>query len=449
MVDKTRSLNSYVFKILLVAAAVFFLCFSGAVSVSAAAKLVLLKNEKTYTSYDLTGNGKKDKLRYSAKLGRIYVNGKAQKLFAGVSDPGRVRVFYYSLNRSNTFILVEYAKSTATKISNGYRYSGGKFKKACEPMGAYTSCRIGRLSGNNLILYTSPSSGAATLSFTGISGKPFEYEETYKINTTKHTVVRASNYAKIRSAKSYYFITNKSIKLSSSGKTLNTSGPTLEYGQKVSLGRVFFSYSGNDAKSGTKIYELKFGGKTGWMKETSGRKFSKNDPFAGKRFDFFKDVVAAEFFHNTSPDTAFDNFMKKTGATKHYFSEDDSYEWTGNNFVVERISDVEEGMETRFALNNKGNKLISCAGIEIGMTADEAARIYEATLRKCYASSDKKQTFTKRMYEGGHVYYFVYKTGDMNKDGSTLEDCVTMNVTNNIITSFYYCQTYSYEVDVD
>ena len=185
------------------------------------------------------------------------------------------------------------------------------------------------------------------------------------------------------------------------------------------------------------------------MKETSGREFSKNDPFAGKRFDFFKDVVAAEFFHNTSPDTAFDNFMKKTGATKHYFSEDDRYEWTGNNFVVERISDVEEGMETRFALNNKGNKLISCAGIEIGMTADEAARIYEATLRKCYASSDKKQTFTKRTYEGGHVYYFVYKTGDMNKDGSTLEDCVTMNVTNNIITSFYYCQTYSYEVDVD
>lgn len=446
--DKTRSLNSYVFKILLVAAAVFFLCFSGAVSVSAAAKLVLLKNEKTYTSYDVTGNGKKDKLRYSAKLGRIYVNGKAQKLFAGVTDPGRVRVFYYSLNRSNTFILVEYAKSTATKISNGYRYSGGKFKKACEPMGAYTSCRIGRLSGNNLILYTSPSSGAATLSFTGISGKPFEYEETYKINTTKHTVVRASNYAKIRSAKSYYFITNKSIKLSSSGKTLNTSGPTLEYGQKVSLGRVFFSYTGNDAKSGTKIYELKFGGKIGWMKETSGRKFSKNDPFAGKRFDFFNDVVA-EFFRDTSSHTAFNNFVKKTGATKHYFSENDSYEWRGNNFVVNRNCDVEEGMETRFYLNNTGNKLISCAGIEIGMTADEAARIYEATLRKCYASSDYKQTFSKRTYENKHVYYFVYKRGDLQKDGLSWEDCVTMNTTNGIITSFNYCHIYSYEVDVD
>ena len=452
MLDKTRSVNSYLFKLLLVAAAVFFLCFSGAVSVSAAAKLVLLKNEKTYTSYDVTGNGKKDKLRYSAKLGRIYVNGKAQKLFAGVTDPGRVRVFYYSLNRSNTFILVEYAKSTATKISNGYRYSGGKFKKACEPMGAYTSCRIGRLSGNNLILYTSPSSGAATLSFTGISGKPFEYEETYKINTTKHTVVRASNYAKLRSAKSYYFITKKSIKLSSSGKTLNTSGPTLEYGQKVSLGRVFFSYTGVDAKSGTKIYELKFGGKTGWMKETSGRKFSKNDPVAGKRFDFFKDVVAAEFFHNTSPNTAFENFVKKTGATKHYNNIDyvqGAFEWKGENFVAQNEGDFDECSSTLYTLNNKGNMQISCAGIEIGMKTDEAARIYEATLRKCYSSSDIKQTFSKNTYENNQVIYLNYKRGDLQKDGCSWEDCVTMNTKNGIITSFYYSQTYYFEEDFD
>ncbi len=448
--DRIRPKSSFVFRFFLAAAAALFICLFSSVTAQAAARLVLLKNEKTYTSYDVTGNGAKDKVRYSAKLGRIYVNGKAQKLFTGVSDPARVRVFYYSLNRSNTFILVEYAKSAAVKISSGYRYSGGRFKKACEPMGAYTSCRIGRLSGNNLILYTSPSSGAATLSFTGISGKPFEYEETYKINTTKHTVVRASNYAKLRSAKSYYYATNKNIKLSTSAKTLNTSGPTLEYGQKVSLGRVFFSYTGSDAKSGTKIYELKFAGKTGWMKETSGRKFVKTDPLASKRSDFYKDVAEADFFRSISVSAGLNRFIARTEAKEDPDAGEGIGEvYKGTNFTVTYYSDFFDPTEQKkFELENTGNKLVTCAGAAIGMTADEAAKAYEATLRKRHAEAGVKHSFSKDTLSDGVVLRFC--TGEITWDeegecyeGSVLEDELTLKIKNGVVSSYVYKQTIS------
>lgn len=384
---KKRS-RSFAFSryLLLVILSVLCLFFSGAVTVSAAAKLVPLKNGMTYTAYDVTADGVKDKLSYNAKTGKVSVNGKSQKLFAGVKDASRVRVFYYSLNKNNTFILVEYAKSKTVKSVSGFRYSGGRFKKASEPMGAYNSCSIGKLSGNNLVLYTGPSSGAVTLSFTGIAGKPFEYMETYKINTTKHMIVRGSNYGKIRSSKSYYYATNKMIRLSTSGKTFNTAGPVLEYGTKVTLKRVYFSYSGVDASKGSKIYELSFDGKTGWMKEAKARQFLKADPLASKRTDFFKEVVEAPLYGKKSVNEGFEDFVKKTGAQKSDEDLDDvAHVYTGSHFTVYRYYGAYDPIEEKnFGLINSGNKLISCAGVTIGMTESEAVKTYESVLRELH-----------------------------------------------------------------
>ena len=401
-----KEVKTALLKFLVSVSAAACILTAGAFPVSAAAaKLVLLKNGKTYTSYDVTGDGKKDKLSYNAAKGTVSVNGKSQKLFTGVSPASKVRVFYYSINRSNTFILTEYAKSSVCKVSNGYRYSGGRFKKACEPMGAFNSCRIGRLSGTNLILYTSPTSGAALKGFSNVSGKPFEYEETYKVNTTKHMIVRASNYGKLRAARTYYSGTNKTVKLSTKPKPVNTAGPALAYGQKVSLGRVFFDYTGTDAKTGHKVYEIKFDGKTGWLKDTSGVQLVKNDPLASKKQDFYKDALYASGY--SSLFKAVEAFAKKAGG-----SVSDDWEmltrWKGSGFTCTCYSRTYGPADDRVAeFKNTGNKLLSCCGVSIGMTADEAAKAFEKTARQCNKAETAPLSF-ERENDGSTVHLHFY-----------------------------------------
>ena len=398
-------LKLYVFSLLLLLS-----CVSPAYAASA--KLVTLKNGRIYASYDVTGDGIKDKLIYHAQKGTVTVNGKSQKLFAAVSNPDKVRVFYYSDGKRDEYILIEYAKSTAIKTCSGFRYSNGRFRKACEPMGGFSSCRIGRLSGSNLILYTSPSSGAATKSFTGIPGKPFEFEETYRIDSSRHIVERASNFGKIRNAKSYYYAAKKILTTSTKGSVINNNGPKLTYGAKVTLGRVRFNYTGTDASKGSRTFEMTFDGKTGWFKENAAAQFVKNDPWAGETVDILK------------MDMPFSDFMEMIGCEKQVHTVDEfnfKYStWSGNGIYYNPESlDFENGT-TRLYISNSGNKHVSCGGVKIGMDIDEAERIYKEyifdavppseSFNRSFSRTDENNICRLRFlnyYDIDELYYYV------------------------------------------
>ena len=416
---------------------IFMICFflGSTVTASASAKLVLLKNKKTTTSYDVTGDGKKDKLSYNAEKGTVIVNGKSQKLFSGVKTASKVRVFYYAVNTNNEFILVEYAKSNAIKTSSGFRYTGGRFKKASEPMGGFNSCRIGKLSGNNLILYTSPSSGAATISFTSVSGKPFEYEETYKVNTTKHMIVRASNYGKIRSVKYFYFNQRESRYTSTIPSPLNRIGPRLQPGQKVKLGRVYFRYSGTDASKGSKVYEMIFSGNKGWVPEGRSVNLVINNPV--KPQDFFKDVVYRRIYHPGDGDSheaflSFGNNLLGRSSGEHEFN--------GPNFKITETGDEDpfrpldlpfEDYRQIYKLENTGNQAVLCAGVEIGMTERAAKASYLKEIAQVYPEGVYS---VEEYYSVGGKKVFYASFGEEYVH----VNCIELELKNNSIVSYEY-----------
>ena len=104
-------------------------------------KLVLLKTGKTYTKYDVTGDGINDKvsLKYSAS-GRkntltIYVNGKkAGTVTANSFDEfkGKYEIYLCSVNTKAVFLSVRFESNTNDNqiLHRLYRYKKGKFKSA-------------------------------------------------------------------------------------------------------------------------------------------------------------------------------------------------------------------------------------------------------------------------------------------------------------------------------
>lgn len=104
-------------------------------------KLVSLKTGKTYTKYDVTGDGINDKvsLKYSAS-GRkntltIYVNGKkAGTVTANSFDEfkGKYEIYLCSVNTKAVFLSVRFESNTNDNqiLHQLYRYKKGKFKSA-------------------------------------------------------------------------------------------------------------------------------------------------------------------------------------------------------------------------------------------------------------------------------------------------------------------------------
>lgn len=406
MIDEKRRCHT---RLLMILAAFACLLWGSACAASAASgpKLVLLKDAKTYSSYDLNGDGKKDKLVYKSSKGTVTFNGKSQKLFTPVSTSSRVRLFYYYYDKNNVFLIVEFAKANGVKVSKAYRRVGTRFKLASEPIGAFDSCRVGKADGNILVFYTSPASGAATLSWTKVSGKPFEYEERYRVNTTTHMIVRASNYGQIHAAKYFYYNSKANRTLSTNSKSINTRGPVLKYGQKVKLERVYFVYTGTDAKTGSKIYELSFAGNKGWIKEQRSVQFVKNNPLTVQ--DFYKDVVHSEFFHpgEFTGREAILSFISKAGGSSNG-DNGLSYFFTGPDFTVSEAMDqdsdpsVAEGSREYYQFVNTGNSYLKCAGVAIGMTAEAAWTAFHETVLSC--SSDRYPEFTSYEMDDGSVY---------------------------------------------
>ena len=239
-----------------------------------AASFAALTAGKIYKGYDLTGDKKKDTFKY-VKNGTVTLNGKSQKLGSGTAN----KAYYYFYNAANTFIVVN-SKTSSGNTVKIWHYEGGKFKLASEPIGGYRKADLKGVKGNEIFFTTGPEKAADTVSFKKVTGSLFTFTERYALDSKAHRFKRKSRHAKITKPKFYYSGTKTAYRLSTSPSSINKKGPLVSYRDKVKVLYVYFKYSGNDAKKGSKVYQLKVGSKAGWLTEDKARVFlSEMPPF--------------------------------------------------------------------------------------------------------------------------------------------------------------------------
>lgn len=235
---------------------------------AASTNLVKLKTNKTYTSYDVTRDGKKDKLKVvqSASYAtsgetkmKVYVNGK--KKFTATGCKGCP--IYVFRNGSKSVILSQPYAGDGASCFYAYYYSGGKFKKNEIGPGYFYS--EAKKSGSNLKIYSQPKGPWWLNSFSNFTNMPFKAVDTYKISKGK--LVKNNSYSEISGTKTYY--AKKAFK---TGKTISSisskNGPSVKAGQKVTLKNIHY-------KNGYYYYRISVNGKSGWFKDSKAIQFTK------------------------------------------------------------------------------------------------------------------------------------------------------------------------------
>ena len=236
---------------------------------AASASLVTLKNGKTYSSYDITRDGKKDKIKiiqtrwyrapYSTER-QVYVNGKYGFTVCGIKGCP----IYLFRSGSKSVIVSEYICGDNGRFFFTYPYSGGKFRK--KEIGPNTLFyTTAKRSGSYLQLISRPKHSGWMLSFHNYMEVPFKVIDTYKISNG--LLVKTSTYASITGKTSYY-----AKSTFSTGKTpasvARKNGPKVKAGKKVILKNFYYRKSDRSY-----YYKISVGGKTGWFKDSEAIQF--------------------------------------------------------------------------------------------------------------------------------------------------------------------------------
>ena len=236
---------------------------------AATASLTTLKNNKTYSSYDVTRDGKKDKIKivqtksYSTSgttARKVYVNGKYRFTAEGCKGC----TIYVFRSGTKSVILSEFIYGDGGSDFYAYQYSGGKFKK--KTLGPNTLFYTeAKRSGSYLKLVSVPKHTGWMLSFSNYAPVPFEVVDTYKMSNG--LLVKTSTYASVTGKTSYYakstFTTGKTP--ASVGQK---NGPTVKAGSKVTLKSFYYRKSDH-----CYYYKISVGGKTGWFKDSIAIQF--------------------------------------------------------------------------------------------------------------------------------------------------------------------------------
>ncbi len=266
-------------KLLLASALTCVMAVGAAVPASAVtASLKSLKNGVTYSSYDVTNDGKKDKIRvvqtkqYPKDMEiekKVYVNGKVSYTASCIKG---VDVMVYRRGTRSVFVIEGIAGDGGREYETAV-YRGGSFRKQeIAPNQLFHG--EARLSGTNLNIYGQPKGTWWLESFKTdfMEQMPFKMVDTYTIK--KGALTPVNKYATISGRKTYHakngFVTGKTI--DSVGKK---DGPSVKKGQKITL-KGFCSRSWMEwgDKSGY-YYRISVNGKTGWFKDSSAIQFRK------------------------------------------------------------------------------------------------------------------------------------------------------------------------------
>lgn len=242
------------------------LCFAlSMIPVSAkASTLIPLDQNKTYSSYDFTRDGKRDKFKYTSNYStgytKIYLNGKyKQQIF---SAKGGI-LYWCKFSQKDTFLLQEYTCFGGHELV-AYKYSNGKFKEVKTFTTAiFPYCGYAKVKGNVLYLQSSCRS-FNTKSFDKMGGSGMLSCTTkYKLSKGNFSLLSRRTVA----AGERTFYARQAFKTSASENSLSKkNGPSVKKGQKVTLQRIYFMKDGNLA------YKIKVGSKFGWFKDSASIK---------------------------------------------------------------------------------------------------------------------------------------------------------------------------------
>ena len=103
--------------------------YAGDIATSGGAKYYGIESGKVCKKVDLTGNKKKDKVKYTFKSKKltVYVNGKKSLTFSKVKYFNHVSVF--KLKNGKTFLSVSFTNKKGLSDGGVYQYKSGKLKK--------------------------------------------------------------------------------------------------------------------------------------------------------------------------------------------------------------------------------------------------------------------------------------------------------------------------------
>lgn len=106
--------------------------YAGDIATSGGAKYYGIESGKVCKKVDLTGNKKKDKVKYTFKSKKltVYVNGKKSLTFSKVKYFNHVSVF--KLKNGKTFLSVSFTNKKGLSDGGVYQYKSGKLKKVID-----------------------------------------------------------------------------------------------------------------------------------------------------------------------------------------------------------------------------------------------------------------------------------------------------------------------------
>lgn len=248
---------------------------------------VNLKTNKTYKSYDITGDKKKDTIRvdilkhsgydYYDSLS-VKINGKTaysfkNKYFYANNGYTEVSVKLYTLKNKKPFLyLYAQADNGDGAVCGVFQYKGGKLKQIINFQTLFKS-----YGGHNLGEVVSIKGNTITTRFYVMSyvlGPCYvQYKYTYKNGTLKRTSA-ITNFEKIYSygKPTTTFYANKALTAYTSAKSSNKAF-TIKRGEAVKVDKCYMS-------GGKMRVRIEYKGKYGWIKAVKGYPGETNKQFS-------------------------------------------------------------------------------------------------------------------------------------------------------------------------
>lgn len=230
----------------------------------AKAKLTTLKDNKTYKIADVNHDGKKDKIKikttktYSKNMTterKVYINGKYKFTATGCKG---VDVYLYQNGTKGVFVEVFHYGDTAEDV-NVRNYTSGKYKKKNLINTCCFNARV-KVKNDNLYVYSSPKGFWWLNSFrNNYDGKVFEYRDTYTLS--KWTLKKRNTYPAVVGNTTFY--SKSTVVTSTSPKKMNSNGPKMKAGQKITLKYYYY-----DKKNYANYFGIKIGDKIGWIEDS-------------------------------------------------------------------------------------------------------------------------------------------------------------------------------------
>lgn len=240
---------------------------------AATASVVTFKESKTYTKYDVTGDGVKDTVSFKSEMKKVftfsaYVNDECALTVELDGYPDYISTIkLVTLKNGKKYLYLHLAGDDDMGPYDLYTYKNGKFEKEVNliknvPNGYMPTAQISKVSGNKIYFKNTYCSNVLG----GII-----YNTTYKYKSGKlkltSNTYKIAGYGRAEKGgiakKTSTFSLAKSVKLYSK-KTLKGKTFTLSKGTKVKVTKIYIT-------SKTVSYYVKTSnGKSGWLKDYNG-----------------------------------------------------------------------------------------------------------------------------------------------------------------------------------